>query len=140
VQVLDAGGKVINTVPVPAGGSVAVGGRGVTPPPGPVTPTAFTVVVVEETGQAAGARGAMLQDAALAKRFKEKGHRWRVVDKDVVGPDGKPPADVKPFLDAAGGKALPQLFLVAPDGSIRYKADAPRTPAAMLEVITKYGG
>lgn len=147
VVIRDKDGRAVGQpVPVPVGGWAAVvevpkAPAPPTPPPNPQPqPTRFFVVVVEETGQAAGTRGAMLQDAALAQRFKDQGHRWRVVDKDVVGPDGRPPADVKPFLDAAAGVALPQLFLIAPDGSVRYKGDRPATAAALLDLIKRYGG
>lgn len=111
------------------------------PTPAPVTPSKLFVVIVEETSEAVGARGAMFSDAELAARMKAKGHAWRVVDKDVVGPDGKPPADVARFLKASAGKGLPQIFLVDADGVGRYAGDwGTKTAADLLALLTQWGG
>ena len=123
------------------------GGAGPTPgPPGPpvvpVTPSKLFVVIVEETSDAAAGRGAMFADAALSARMKDKGHVWRVVDKDVVGPDRKtPPADVKRFLDAAAGKALPQISLVDDAGVTRFTGDwGKKTAADLIALLAQWGG
>lgn len=127
---------------------VQVGEGGPTPqppppepnPPTPVQPQKLFVVIIEESADAVIGRGVMLADVALSARMKEKGHRWRVVDKDVVGPDGQPPADIKRFLDASKSKTLPQLFLVNEKGETQVQQDLPKTPAELLTVIKKYGG
>lgn len=109
------------------------------PTPGPVTETKLFVVVVEETEQAAAGRGAFFTDSALSARFREKGHRWRVVDKDVRDGAGAVPADIKPYLEAAG--SYPTLFLVEQvTGRVRYKGAVPATPAGLLDAIKKAGG
>ncbi len=115
------------------------------PPPGPspVTPAKLFVIAIEETAEAVAGRGAMFADKTLAARFSEKGHRWRVVDKDVQGADGKPPEDVRQFLDEAKGKALPRLYLVSIEGGkrvVRYAGNAPTTAAGLLELLNKHGG
>ena len=114
-------------------------------PPGPVAPAQLYVVVVEETEAAVAGRGLMFSDAALKARFAEKGHKWRVVDKDVVGPDNRPPADVVQFLDLARGKDYPMVFLVAIENGkrvIRFQGPiAPTAKAAdLLALIQKWGG
>ena len=106
----------------------------------PVTPTKLWVVIIEETSEAASNRGAMLSDAKLIDRMNAKQHRFRVVDKDVVGPDGKPPADIARFLDRSKGKPLPQLFLVDEKGAARFAGDLPKTAADLLALIQKVGG
>ena len=110
------------------------------PAPGPTTPTRLVVVVVEETAEAVAGRGAMFSDAAVVARMKDKGHRWRVVDKDVVGADGQPPTDVKRFLDQARGKPYPSLYLIDEKGKARFAGPAPTTASALLELITVNGG
>ena len=129
---VDAGGQPQPPQPGP--------GPAPTPTPGPTTPTKLTVVVVEETADAVATRGALFSDPALNARMKAKGHGFRVVDKDVVGPDGKPPADIKRFLDRASGKALPQLFLVDEQGKARFAGDMAKTAAELLDLITRFGG
>lgn len=115
------------------------------PPPddgkGDATPTKLFVVVVDETATAAESfRGKYLFDRDLAGRFAEKGHVWRVVDKDVRGADGQPPKDVKRFLDAAAGKPYPTYFLVDPAGKVRGSGAVPAKPAELLDAIKKVGG
>lgn len=106
----------------------------------PVTPAKLWVVIIEETSEAASNRGAMLSDAKLIDRMNTKQHRFRVVDKDVVGTDGRPPADIARFLTASKGKSLPQLFLVDEKGHPRFSGDMPKSAADLLALITKVGG
>lgn len=111
-------------------------------PPGPVnpaSPVAF-LVVVEETADAVAGRGAFFADPALAQQMKARSLKWRVVDKDVVGADGKPPADVARFLVLAAGKPYPSLFLVDAAGKLIDHRPVPRTPADLLALLTQFGG
>jgi hypothetical protein len=94
------------------------------PQPGPVAGPLY-VVVIEETAEAVAERGVYFGNGPLGELMRAKGHKWRVVDKDVVGPDGKPPADVARFLDAAHGKRMPQLFLVDGRGRTVHAGDLP---------------
>jgi hypothetical protein len=117
-----------------------------TPPgPGPkpdpiVTPTAlWGFVIVEETADAVAARGTLLADTMLSGLLKSKGWKWRVVDKDVVGADGNPPADVLPALNAAKGHGYPQVFLVDVKGNMVYQGDLPKTPADLVSLLKKWG-
>ncbi len=110
------------------------------PKPPPQEPSRLFVVVVDETEALSKDRGRLLNDKALAARFAEKGHTLRSVDKDVVGPDGKPPADVSRFLSRANGKPYPQVFLVDEKGKTRVQADLPADPAKLLDLIKQAGG
>jgi hypothetical protein len=140
---------------IPSGGTQAdvirrtldVGsGQGPQPPPNPQpnpepspSPVAlWGFVVIEETGDAVAMRGAMLSDSTLAATIKSKGYHWRIVDKDVVGADGKPPADVLPCLNAAQGKTLPQVFLIDTKGNIATQA-ALSNAAGLVELLKKWG-
>lgn len=84
----------------------------------------------------------MLTDRDLAAYMKQKGHRWRVADKDVVGPDGLPPRDLVPYLALAKGKDYPQLFIVSDKGKLLYRGDlAPGATAADIKALMqKVGG
>ena len=139
--VIDAGpAPAPPPTPIPPGPAPGPDDNGPKPPPTPVVPQAYYVVVVEETGLAVAERGAFFADAALAARMQEKGHKFRVVDQNVVGPDGRPPADVARFLSAAAGKTLPRAFLVDQKGKAVWSGDLPKTPAALAELLQKYGG
>lgn len=117
-------------------------GPGPTPPPTPNTPSKIWVVVVEETSQAAANRGAIFGDPSLNAYMASKGHHWRIVDKDVVGPDGQPPADVKRFIDKAAGRPYPSVFFVDEKGKIRGEARiAPTDTAAnVLGILKTFDG
>ena len=111
------------------------------PAPVPVTASKLFIVIVEETSDAAATRGAVFADAALSARMRDKGHVWRVVDKDVVGPDRlTPPEDVKRFLALAKGKALPQVYLVDDKGKTRYAGPTPATAVELLALLAQWGG
>ena len=123
-------------------------GNGPQPPPGPGPqpepdrwePSPLIVLIIEETANAAATRGAFFADKDLAARMKDKNHKWRVVDKDVVGPDGQPPEDLTRFLDVAKNKKLPQLFLVDPKGKTRFQGDCPNKASDLLDAMKKVGG
>lgn len=111
------------------------------PDPTPVTPQKLFVVIIEETEEAVAKRGAMLSDAALLARMKEKGHKFRVVDRNVVDANGNPPADIKRFLEASKNKKLPQLFLVNEKGETVKTAElVENTAAELLDLLKKSGG
>lgn len=117
-------------------------GPGPTPDPDVLTASKLWIVIVEETGEAVAGRGAMLADPTLAAYMRSKGHKFRVVDKDVVGTDGKPPADVLRFLQAAKGNPLPQAFLVDEKGRTRqsFNITANMKAADLLAALKKYEG
>jgi hypothetical protein len=105
-----------------------------------VTPSKLGIYSIEESSDNVAGRGALFANAELAKRIKEKGHRWRVADLQVAGPDGKPPADLVKYLQLSGGKPAPQVFLVDETGAIRFQGEAPTKAADLIALITKYGG
>jgi hypothetical protein len=109
------------------------------PPPPPVAVGKLWLVIVETPSGAAG-RGKLLADPALQALVKARGHRLRVVDADVRGPDGNPPADVAPYLDRAAGKTLPQLFIVTEAGAVLFAGALPETGAALAELVKAKGG
>jgi hypothetical protein len=123
-----------------------------TPPPGPTPPpdpnpddlkkSKLFAVIVEETGDAASTRGAFLASPVVNKALKAGGHVVRVVDKDVVGVDGKPPADVAKYMALAAGKPYPSLYLVDEAGKTRFSGPMPNVDAAkaFVALLAKYEG
>lgn len=127
-------------------------GAGPQPPPEPdpkpkpdpepdVTPAKLIVVIVDETSDRATAlRGKLLFDPVIAAHFQEKGHAWRVLDRDVVGADGKPPKDVERFLKMAADKPYPSYYLVDPTGKVRGSGAVPAKNMDFLELVRRAGG
>lgn len=126
----------ITVTPAPAPAPVPPPGGKVDPPPsaGPL----YLVVIGTATG--AAERGQLYADPALQSYLKIKGHHVRLVDENVVGPDGKPPADVAPYLARAQGKALPQLFLVDQAGHVLYAGPLPTTAPGIIALLKSRGG
>lgn len=108
-------------------------------PPDPAGVVKF-LVVVEETADATAARGIYLADLTLAARLKDKGIKIRVVDKDVVGTDGKPPADVARFIADARDKPLARVYLVDEKGKTIFAGNMPADPARLIELLSRFGG
>jgi hypothetical protein len=110
-------------------------------PVDPVTPAQLVVVVVDETAdRATTLRGKLMFDPAIAARFNDKGHKWRVIDKDVVGADGQTPADVRKFIKLAADKPYPSYYLVDPTGKIRGSGAIPAKMSDFLDAVKKAGG
>jgi hypothetical protein len=113
---------------------------GPNPGPGPGPKPVFAkawLVVIEETSQAGGSRGAFFRDKDLLNFFLDKSWQFRVADKDVVDATGSPPADLKPWLERAKGKQLPWMFLVSDRGDLLLDEAIPATPQALLEKLKK---
>lgn len=109
------------------------------PPPPPVAKTCW-VVVVEETADAAATRGTYFADKNLRAYLTARQWHWRAADKDVVDRTGRPPADLKPYLDMAKGKALPLYWVVDEAGRVRSSGPLPATPADLLQALKSIGG
>jgi len=111
-----------------------------TPTPAPYTGK-FSMVVIEETDVAAYNRGQLFADKELRDYLATKlVGKPRIADKDVVDASGQPPKDLAPYLNHAKGKGLPQLYLIAPDGTVLYEGNLPKTPAELIATVKKVGG
>lgn len=117
-------------------------------PPGPLPPTPrpgvkLKAVVVYESSEASTAGADYFSSKELASRWRERSHLPpTLADQNVKDPEtGTTPAKLKPYVDRARGKTLPQLYLVASDtGDVLYEGPLPTTPAAMIDLLTKIGG
>jgi hypothetical protein len=100
----------------------------------------YFVVAVGDTAASANELGRLFADPALAGHFRERGHRLRLVHRDSVAADGRPPRDVARFLEAAAAAGrYPQIFLVDRQGKTVGQSD-PTTAQTILEFLKRYGG
>lgn len=118
-------------------------------PPSPPTPPAprpgvkLKAVVVYESADASTAGADYFSSKELAARWRERSHLPpTLADQNVKDPEtGTTPAKLKPYIDRARGKTLPQLYLVdSATGDVLYEGPLPTTPALMLDLLTKIGG
>lgn len=110
-------------------------------PPDPIPgPGPKFVLVLEESGNRTPGQAATMM--GLRAWLLASEHQWRMLDKDVVGPDGKTPEWLVPYLEAAKDQPLPALLISQPTeagaGAIAVKA-LPESVAAAIEAVTKGG-
>lgn len=117
------------------------------PTPGPSPPPLKTayILVVEESADATAARGPFITDKDLNGYIRNKGWKFRIVDKDIIDPTTKQtPESLKPWFaklkDENGKWKLPQILVVDQDGNIRHQGMVPNTPADLLVILKKIGG
>ncbi len=126
-------------VPLPPGPIPPIPPDPIPPTPDPPKPAVkpWGIVVVEETADAVATRGAFFASPQLSKYLTDHGLKFRAVDKDVVGPDGKPPADVARFLADAKARKLPMAYLVDVKGGLiaGVPLSADSTPADVIKIL-----
>lgn len=138
-------GELLKCDPIPAPRPVPVPPKPIPKPipkPAPVGPVKIKAVVVYESETASTSGAAFFAAPTVVARWKEKGHLPPVVtDKDVKDPaTNATPAKLKPYIDRAGGKSLPQLYLVdSVSGAVLYEGPTPETPEALIALLTKIG-
>lgn len=101
------------------------------PPLPPPVPSELWGVVIEETTERTPQQAIVLASPEVRALF-DKGE-FRVIDDDT--PVG---ADLRPYLDRAKGKKLPQLYLVDSKGTVCYEGPLPATVAEMKSLVAKY--
>lgn len=118
-----------------------------TPPPAPAPVLVkFVVVVCEASDPADDVDIAAIRLAGvsgeIAEACRAAGVTWRCVDQDVVGPDGKPPKELAPFLAEAKGKKLPWLIGAGPPDAAGDSAIvlSERCPADVAGVLARMKG
>lgn len=117
-------------------------GPGPNPQPIPNGPHKVYMVVVEEATQRTPIAAALLDSTALAERFKAKGHRHLVLDKDVIARAGQPvPEKLQAYLDKAKGKQLPYVIIAdITTGKLLHEGPLPTDEAGIMQLLDKVGG
>lgn len=106
----------------------------------PVPPTKLLALVIEETAD----RGKLPVETVQAilspavRAYMDARGIYRVVDKDVHGPDGKPPAEIAAYLVSAVGKPLPRILIVDPAGKTLYDEALPKDEAGLLSLLKQF--
>jgi hypothetical protein len=130
-------------------GGVVPPGPGPTPPkPEPPKPVpaavAFCVLIEESAEPPDGVDMPAIRlsgsSGEIAAACKAAGIQWRCVDRDVKGPDGKPPRELTPFLAEAKDRTLPWIVATGkPDSSgaaaIVISEPCPATVAGVLKLL-----
>ena len=125
-------------------------GEGVDPvdPPDPINPPLppgkkWQVAVVYEKENAIKlpvAQRLIISSLEFRDKLKVAGHKLvpgGMVDQHIVAADGSIPADLKPYLDAAKGKALPRLCIAPIGGGDVLDFPLPATEVDVLELLEK---
>jgi hypothetical protein len=108
------------------------------PDPLPPVPTVLFGVVIEEQSTRTAEHAIVLGSQRVRAAFGEG--NFRVEDKDVTGPDGKPPAGMVPYLDRAKDKVLPYFMVVdKATGKVFYEGALPKTVDELLKLVGKGG-
>lgn len=110
------------------------------PKPSPIVKAQrLAVMIIEETGEAVGTRGAMFASRKLSDWITAKQTVWRVADKDAKNAAGQTPADLVPYINLAAGKKLPQIFILdMATNKLLLQGDCPTTADALLALMEKY--
>ena len=109
-------------------------------PPVPI-PQKLTIAIVEDPATTTQQQRSILADPAWRRHAADKHHFRGIIPTDLIEKGtNKPPASLAPFLDAAKGRMLPWILLVAPDGTILFQGPLPPTTAELTATIRRYGG
>lgn len=109
------------------------------PAPVPVTPSKMTLVVFREASNASANENIAITNPALNEYLRSKGHRWRILDKDVRDAAGQVPAEIAFYSKHSAGKTLPQIFVIDENRLVRHQGDFP-SAAELLALLPKLGG
>jgi colicin import membrane protein len=109
------------------------------PEPEPPVPDASkTVIWIEESASRTPSQAAAIIDKQIRQAIEKAGWRLRVVDQDIVDENGKPPAELAPYLESARQAGLPRIFILA-DGKEVFVGAGPKDSAEFLLLLRKFG-
>lgn len=105
-------------------------------PPVPVEPL-WGSIIIEETSTRTPELAALLTNTAVRSFFTGNKLAFRVSDPDAKDDQGKPPADLVPWIARAKTEGLPRLYLLSVKGATLYAGPVPDV-AALLGLVKKY--
>jgi len=98
------------------------------PPPPPPVPAELWGIVVEESAERTPQQAIVIASPVVRALF-DKGE-FRVVDDDM-----EVESAIKPYIERAKGKLLPQFYVVDAKGTIFYEGPLPATVADMQKLV-----
>ncbi len=110
---------------------------GPTPTPDQLTKPYF-FLWIEESEERAQQQAAIALDKAVRDALAKDGHKIRIVDKEIVDENGRPPADLQPWIALAKDRGLPRLIIVGANSKY-IEMPAPTTLGDYLAILQKLG-
>jgi hypothetical protein len=105
-------------------------------PPNPPTPhAALLAVVIEDPAARTPAHAQILASAEIAGWLKQHQAQWIWAPIDAKDPQGNTPAKLKPYIERAAGKPLPQILLLDAKGQVQWQSELPSDPASTLKLL-----
>jgi hypothetical protein len=115
----------------------------VDPKPTPAKSRRLATVVIEETADASAKRSTFFGSKELADRYRDRKHAApTVADQNIRdGATNATPESLKPYVERAKVKALPQLYLIDLDtGDVVFEGPVPDGVADFLKLLDRVGG
>jgi hypothetical protein len=99
----------------------------------------FTIVIVEETAQAAQGRGAFFSDKPLEDAITKGKHKVFNFDKDLATKAPNPADRTKLSYYVTNAKSLPWIYLMTAKGETAFSGAMVKTPAELVQLLSKFG-
>jgi hypothetical protein len=116
----------------------AAGARGCPEPTPPTPPTphaGLLAVVVEDPAQRTNAQAQILASPEIAAWLKAHDAQWLWAPINAKDPDGNTPPKLKPYIERAAGKPLPQILLLDAKGDVTWQGNLPNDPESTLKLL-----
>lgn len=107
------------------------------PKPGPKGP--LSLIWIEETADRTPEQALAIVDAGIRESLRQADWSLRVADVDVIDEHGNPPADLRPYIEAAQQAGTPRLFAVDSVGAEVFAGKAPADTAAFRAILRQLG-
>jgi hypothetical protein len=115
-----------------------IGARGCPEPTPPTPPTphaGLLAVVVEDPAARTNAQAQILASPEIAAWLKAHDAQWLWAPINAKDPDGKTPPKLKPYIERAAGKTLPQILLLDAKGEVQWQSELPSDPESTLKLL-----
>jgi hypothetical protein len=115
-----------------------IGARGCPEPTPPTPPTphaGLLAVVVEDPATRTPTQAQILASPEIAAWLKQNQAQWIWAPIDAKDPQGNTPAKLKPYIERAAGKPLPQILLLDAKGEVQWQSQLPSDPESTLKLL-----
>jgi hypothetical protein len=115
-----------------------LGARGCPEPTPPTPPTphpGLMAVVVEDPAARTPAQAQILASPQIAAWLKQNQAQWLWAPINAKDPDGNTPPKLKPYIERAAGKTLPQILLLDANGDVTWQGNLPNDPESTQKLL-----